>query len=86
LNQELCHEPERAGIEGALGGDGLHERQQRMGLTSAHGLLLPQSEALVNDGASVRMPSCPTRFEAGGWRQPVGSRDRIQTENRPYRC
>ena len=64
LDQELCHEPERAGIECALCADGLHERQQRMGLTRARGLLLPQSDALGNDGASVRMPSRPTRLEA----------------------
>ena len=25
LDQELCHEAERAGIEGALGGNGLHD-------------------------------------------------------------
>jgi hypothetical protein len=35
-----------------------------MGLTSAHGLFLAQSNALGDDGASVRIPSHPTRFEA----------------------
>ena len=30
LDKELCHEAERAGIEGALAGNGLHDRQQRM--------------------------------------------------------
>jgi hypothetical protein len=39
LDQKLCHEAERAGIEGALSWNSLHERQQRMGLTSACGLL-----------------------------------------------
>jgi len=30
LDQELCHEAERAGIEGALRGNRLQEGQQRM--------------------------------------------------------
>ena len=64
LNKELCHEAKSAGIEGALGPDGLHERQQRMGFASAHGLFLAQSDALGNDRASVRMPSRPTQLEA----------------------
>jgi hypothetical protein len=37
LDQELCHEAERAGIDGALGGNGLHDGQQGMWLPGDNG-------------------------------------------------
>jgi hypothetical protein len=47
LDQELCHEAERASIEGALGGNGLQEGQEGIWLPGGYGQFLTWSDVLI---------------------------------------